>query len=136
MKVSPFGQVPAGAKDENLARVAWRAVLLRAHWIPLQGTMGLAAGLMHWGLPKSASSSVAILFAALLLVAMPLVVHFVALRHAAIRSCGVSKFASLLVVLVPFVLAGVLEHILIGNGYEPGGVLEAWLPTPTPVDAP
>lgn len=127
-----FGQLPPGAQSESLSRIAWRASLMRAHWLPLQGATGLVAGLVAWGMPRAATGNVALLLVALLVVASPLVMHFVTLRHAAIRSCGVSRLASLAVVLVPFVLAGVLEHILIGDGYEPGGLLRDWLPVPTP----
>lgn len=136
-----YGHVPEGAAAEGndaLRRFAVRAVLYRAFWLPLGGPWGVPSGLVIWGLPAdlAVDGALGVVFAVALVILTggPLMMAFVGLRHAARRSCGVAPLASFAVVAVPFVLAFVVEQVLIGEGL--GGLLEPWLPALPPAPEP
>lgn len=123
-----FGKAPAGAGTTNVRVIALRAVLYRAWLFPMAGMLGLPVMLATWAMPKDMNGS-GVLFIVLLLGVVPLVLHFVGMREAARRSCGVSDGASLLVVIVPFILQIVVHSIMLGDGLS-DGLLSDWLPKP------
>lgn len=121
-----FGKAPPGAGTTNVRVIALRAVLYRAWLFPMAGMLGLPVMLATWAMPKDSGGS-GLVFLVLLVGVVPLVVHFVGMREAARRSCGVSDGASIIVVLVPFILQVVVHHIFFGDGTS-NGVLVDWLP--------
>ncbi|MBX3250745.1 MAG: hypothetical protein KF901_26435 [Myxococcales bacterium] len=127
-----YGHVPPGAVevDEPLRRFALRGVLYRAFWLPLGGNFGLLFGLVLWGLPLSVQPGFALELLLVISAGVPFVFAFVALRNIARRACGVGPLASLVVVIVPFVLAFLVEAVFLGDLHS--GVLAPWLPTPSP----
>lgn len=127
-----YGHVPPGAVDahEPLRRFSLRGVLYRAFWLPLGGNFGLLFGLVLWGLPASVEPGFALELLLAAAAGVPFVFAFVALRNIARRACGVSPLVSLIVVIVPFVLAFLVEAVFLGDLHS--GVLGPWLPTPTP----
>lgn len=121
-----FGKAPPGAGTTNVRVIALRAVLYRAWLFPMEGMLGLPVMLATWAMPKDAAGS-GLLFVVLLLGVIPLVLHFVGMRDAARRACGVSDGASILVVILPFILQIVVHSILLGDGVS-DGLLADWLP--------
>lgn len=123
-----FGKAPVGAGTTNVRVIALRAVLYRAWLFPMEGMLGLPVMLATWAMPKSAAGS-GLLFVVLMIGVVPLILHFIGMREAARKACGVSDGASILVVIVPFILQIVVHSILIGDGIS-DGLLADWLPKP------
>ncbi len=114
---------------EHIGRIALRAALYRAWWLPMQGTFGLPVMLLFWALPKDAPGGL-VLLPLLVLSIWPVVLHFMGMRHAARQACGAGPFASFTVVLVPYILMMVLQTLLIGDGHS-DALLTDWLPEPS-----
>ena len=123
-----FGKAPPGARTTSVRVIALRAVLYRAWLFPMAGTFGLPVMLASWAMPKDAQSSI-LVFVVLMLGVIPLVLHFMGMRDAARRACGVSDGMSIIVVIVPFILQIVVHGILVGDGMS-DGLLADWLPEP------
>ncbi len=126
-----YGQPRTGGVHD-VGRVALRAALYRAWWLPMQGSFGLPVMLLFWALPTEAPGGL-VLLPLLLLSVAPVVLHFVGMRHAARQACGAGPFASFTVVLVPYILMMVLQTLLVGDG-QSDALLTDWLPPPP--DAP
>ncbi|MEM9071248.1 MAG: hypothetical protein AAGE52_22240 [Myxococcota bacterium] len=127
-----YGNAPEGAVTDDVRRIATRAILYRAWWFPMQGILGLPVALAMWGLPKLEDSPLSgfALLALLIVSVAPLVYHFVGMRHAAKRACGAGPLASFAVVLVPYLLVMVVQHVLVGDPTTTG-LLSDWIPQPS-----